>query len=295
MLEEGYVPLGKLRRLKITGTEMGPLGILSLLKHCGTRLQSLDIGGLDFTKVDAMELLLPVLGLSNHEHEWDYDLQDHTIVNSHGTEFAVIHNSRLEKISMAGTAMSMSQLLRFLNTIPRMRALRIINLNNIKTIPVGSGSSNVRSGIRPTTCVAALFSKLSERVAGALCIDELMDNFHGEDPVRLDYRKVYDTVLERAEKIDHYIFERVSLSTDALESRIDPASCSVRLLETRSPWYIDKVQEEPRDWSFLKGVRVSARRQCLAKASQVPTGSCKCLSDEGSTLYFPSPLHSALT
>lgn len=126
-IDSGVIPLCKLKKLKITGTHIGIIGLGSLLKHCGKTLESLDIS---YTRVGgegALLILLMLLGLSS------------------STDPATV-NTSLVKLNLSGLSLPEVDL----NSMPleSMMALQVFDFRDMRTLPQDSGSHDLASGLK---------------------------------------------------------------------------------------------------------------------------------------------------
>lgn len=122
---KGSVPLGKLERLKLHGTEIGIQGLGALLQHCGKRIKSLDIGNTRVNGTGSMEPLLMLLGYEERERQ-DSD----SIAN-----YFSPGNMTLEKINLSYLNIPVTSALHFVHAIARCKRLRKINLDNLSVLP----------------------------------------------------------------------------------------------------------------------------------------------------------------
>jgi hypothetical protein len=126
-IDKGIIPLAKLKKLKITGTHIGIIGLGSLLKHCGKTLESLDIS---YTRVGgegALQILLVLLGL-------------------HSDTGPAPTNDTLAKLNLSGLSLPEDDL----NSMPleSMMALQIFDFRDMRTLPQDSGSHDLACGIK---------------------------------------------------------------------------------------------------------------------------------------------------
>lgn len=123
-IDQGTVPLSKIRKIKLNGTQVGGASVGSLLKHCGPQLQSLDIGNTKIGGTGSIEMLLMALGYSI----------------GHTLRPATKGNETLQKINLSRLELPEMDLLHFIRALPDFHALRTINLDHVQPLKGGSTS-----------------------------------------------------------------------------------------------------------------------------------------------------------
>lgn len=148
-IEEGVIPLGNLKKLKVTGTHIGIVGLGSLLKHCGNKIESLDIS---YTRVGgegALQILFVLLGFS-------------TEFGSPSSPVRV--NNTLRKLNLSGLSLPQDDLSSV--SLDSLTALQIFDFKEMRTRPQDSGSHDLALGIKNsllTYLMLALAASAEER------------------------------------------------------------------------------------------------------------------------------------
>lgn len=122
---KGTVPLGKLERLKLHGTEIGIQGLGALLQHCGKQIKSLDIGNTRVGGTGSIELLLMLLGYEEHKIQ-----ESDSMAN-----YASPGNLTLEKINLSHLSVPVLSALQFVKSIARCKRLRKVSLDHLSILP----------------------------------------------------------------------------------------------------------------------------------------------------------------
>lgn len=130
---KGSVPLGKLERLKLHGTEIGIQGLAALLEHCGKQIKTLDIGNTRVAGAETMEILLMLLGYEGCPVEESDSL----------LKAAAPGNMILEKINLAHLNISISSALYFVEAFVRCKRLRKVNLDYLGALSGFSAASSL--------------------------------------------------------------------------------------------------------------------------------------------------------
>jgi hypothetical protein len=178
-IEEGLIPLGKLKKLKITGTQIGIIGLGSLLKHCGNNLESLDIS---YTRVGgegALQILLVLLGC-----ETDLD----------PLSTPIILNTTLRKLNLSGLSLPHDDLCTI--WLGSLRALQVFDFKQMRTHPQASGTHDLALGIRNSLLVILMLS------LGSLAEERR--------------REREQSTISIADDTQNFSFERVSISNKVI-------------------------------------------------------------------------------
>ncbi|PWN38448.1 uncharacterized protein FA14DRAFT_171140 [Meira miltonrushii] len=122
---EGMVPLRKLERLKLHGTEIGIQGLGALLQHCGKQIKSLDIGSTRVGGTGSIELLLMLLGYEERKTQKSDLLVD----------YASPGNLTLEKINLSHLSIPVVSAMQFVESVARCKRLRKVNLDHLSILP----------------------------------------------------------------------------------------------------------------------------------------------------------------
>ena len=125
---KGFVPLGKLERLKLHGTEIGIQGLGALLQHCGKRIRSLDIGSTRVGGTGSMELLMMLLGFEKN------GVRESDSMAKHATPA----NMTLEKLNVSHLSISYGSADQLIHAVSRCKRLRKINLDHLSLLNVSS-------------------------------------------------------------------------------------------------------------------------------------------------------------
>lgn len=130
-IEQGFLPLNRLKKLKLRGTQVSNLALASILKHCGSRLESLDISHTRVGGDGCIQILAVLLGLTINE----------SITAAKGT------NTLLRKLNISGLSIPEEEMK--LLPIVNLEAMRILDCNQMKTIEQQSGHHDLGVGIKP--------------------------------------------------------------------------------------------------------------------------------------------------
>jgi hypothetical protein len=142
-LMQGTVPLSKLRKVKLNGTHIGITGVASLLKHCGPRLESLDVGNTRVGGSGCIDLLFMALAYDEGGPKGSYSTGSNRNV--------------LLKINLSSLEIPETDLARFLVAVAKFHALRSINLNYVQ-----SRKGSTVNGLSDAM-IATLMSSITER------------------------------------------------------------------------------------------------------------------------------------
>jgi hypothetical protein len=158
-IDEGVIPLNKLKKLKINGTQIGIVGLGSLLKHCGSRLESLDIG---YTRVGgegSLQILFLLLGMTPLTKSDPKEYSDNTV---------------LRKLNMSGLSIPAEDLAS--TWLYSLKSLRILDFREMRTHPQGSGSHDLVSGI--SNCLLTILMISLNHLADTRT-EERLDHLNG--------------------------------------------------------------------------------------------------------------------
>ncbi|UZJ54917.1 hypothetical protein CBS101457_004237 [Exobasidium rhododendri] len=128
-IARGFIPLGKLKKLKLHGTEIGNLALGSILKHCGSKLDSLDIANTHVGGMGCSQILFLLLGL-------EYELQQFR-----GT------NATLRKLNLSGLSLPDREIVMFASNIHTLSALENLTFNEIRSYNQGGGYHDLSEGV----------------------------------------------------------------------------------------------------------------------------------------------------
>lgn len=141
-VETRIIPLGKLRKLKLRGTQVGTLAVGCLLHYCGDNIHTLDISDTRFGGEGCIQILQLLLGFNS--------LQDNLKSRLRPTP--------LRKINLSGLSLPSKEIAMI--STPLLASVEVFQFSNIHSLRQGGGSLELGSGLHPRDIMSIIFKLL---------------------------------------------------------------------------------------------------------------------------------------
>jgi hypothetical protein len=238
-IEKGMIPLNKLEKLKLHGTEIGNVALGSILKHCGSKLKTLDIGNTHVGGLGCIQILLVMLGFRVVE-SLDYK----------GV------NQSLRKLNLSGLSLPQREIGLLSLHLLKFQYLENLNFSSIRSSIQGGGYHELGSGVKSEE-LTYLMSAISSSASHSTREDVGSTQCNHKDNKHTDEHKGVGC---------NYSFKSVSLANKVigrfdLKALCQPCTCTI----DEVGWYA--IQVSPPKFESLPS-RYNAEARIPAPRSQ---------------------------